>query len=115
MIQLQIFKWDNNYQQQKLNPNIEINEELIICGDRFELCGIVWHSGPSVTSGHYTSNVKVNGTWFYTDDIHVRREFKKYIPQTMVVPYILVYIKRTITCSYQYLLFQHQHPIHHIQ
>ena len=77
----------------KINPKIDINEELI-AHDRFELSGIVWHEGPSTNSGHYTSNVKLDRRWFYTNDTTVTEGLKKYVPRSMVVSYILVYKKK---------------------
>ena len=77
----------------KINPKIDINEELI-AHDRFELCGIVWHEGPSTNYAHYTSNVKADGRWFYTNDTTVTEGLKKYVPGSMVVSYILVYKKK---------------------
>lgn len=97
ILHLQIVRFDNNFQPKKINPGIEINDELMLSEfgkkNRFELCGIIWHEGETINSGHYTSNVKINGTWFYTNDTTVSRGRKIYEPSTMVVPYILMYKK----------------------
>ena len=50
IIILQIFRHNKYYQPYKINPKTDINEELIA---HDELCGIVWHEGPSTYSGHY--------------------------------------------------------------
>ena len=76
IIILQMFRHDEYYQPYKINPKIDINEELI-AHDRFELCGIVWHEGPSTNYAHYTSNVKADGRWFYTNDTTVTEGLKK--------------------------------------
>ena len=108
IITLQMFRHDEYCQPYKKNPKIDINEELM-AHDRFELCCTVWHEGPSTNSGHYTSNLKVDRRWFYTNDTTVTEGLKKYIPRSMVVPNILVYKKKnnmlvpvssdSITCS----------------
>ena len=98
IIQLQVFRWNNDLSPYKYIPEIALNEELI-CSDKFELTGIVWHSGDSTNSGHYTCNVRINNTWFYTDDINVTEGLKEYLPmnitsnQDEMVPYLLVYKK----------------------
>ena len=38
----------------------------------YDLFGTVNHVG-SLESGHYVSNVKVDGTWFHCNDAHVSR------------------------------------------
>ena len=89
-----MFKFDIiSNQSRKITPNIIINEELT-CVDTYELIGIVWHTGESANSGHYVSNVKVNGVWYLTNDTLVTRELKRYIPSSKEVPYILFYKKR---------------------
>ena len=97
ILHLQIVRFDNNFQPKKINPRIEINDELMLSEfgqkNRFELCGIIWHEGETINTGHYTSNVKINGTWYYTNDTTVSRGRKIYEPSTMVVPYILMYKK----------------------
>ena len=102
IIALQLFRWDDNYQPYKVTPNITINEELT-CFDNFELFGIIWHSGLTVDSGHYISNVKINGQWFLTDDTKVEPGLKHYDPNSLIneAPYILVY-KKKITVLYPY-------------
>ena len=94
IIQLKMFDYDIiSNQPRKRTPNIIIDEELR-CFDTYELFGIVWHSGDSANSGHYVSNVKVNGVWYLTNDTLVTRELKRYIPSSKEVPYILFYKKR---------------------
>ena len=93
IIILQVFKHDEYYQPFKINLKIDINEELI-AHDRFEICGSVQNKGPSNNSGHYISNVKVDGRWFYNDDTTVIDSLEKYVPRSMVDPYILVYKKK---------------------
>ena len=91
IILVQLFRYENN-RSYKVTPNITINEQ-ITCFDSFELCGIVWHSGPTIDSGHYFSNVKINGQWFLTNDTMVEPGLKQYNPNSLMkeAPYILVY------------------------
>ena len=64
--------------------------------DIFDLQGIIWHIGTDFNSGHYTSNVKVNGVWYIADDSKIKQDerFRSDVFHGKV-PYILVYKKRT--------------------
>ena len=54
---------------------IEIKQELILHefrqNNKYELCGIVWHESETATTGHYTSNVKIDDRLFFVNDTAV--------------------------------------------
>jgi ubiquitin C-terminal hydrolase len=52
----------------KLKPHIEINERLNILGNYMNLYDIIFHTGDSTKTGHYTSAVFVKGKWYMADD-----------------------------------------------
>jgi len=66
---------------------------------RYHLKGIVCHSGPSKTSGHYTALVKKQSQWFYCDDNRVTKaplsNVKKWLSEGLIqsdfTPTILLY------------------------
>ena len=60
--------------------------------ENFSLKSIIWHSGQSVNSGHYTSSVKRNGKWYLTNDQDIR-EFRKFhsTSSDALTPYLLIY------------------------
>ena len=85
---------EDNFGTRKLSKNIIVDTDIDIY-DHFELQGIIWHHGESYNNGHYTSNVKVNGVWYNTDDTSITitqsERFQTYHDK---VPYIVVYKKR---------------------
>ena len=63
IVQLNLFAFDRiTLRQFKLKPDIEINQQITLAETTMNLCGIVFHSGVSVKTGHYTSAVQVEGT-----------------------------------------------------
>ena len=62
IIHLKITSEDDFGRRTKLFPDMRIDQELQMYG-YFDLQGIIWYHGPSIDSGHYTCNVKVNGIW----------------------------------------------------
>ena len=95
IIQLMIFscgRWGNT---QKFIPNLIIDQEIRRF-DLFALQGIIWHEGNSMNSGHYTSTIKVNNTWFIANDTAIR-EGRRFVCSNndYITPYVLVY--KTVT------------------
>ena len=54
----------------KFVPNLSINDEISLWGNRMVLFDIICHSG------HYTSRVKVNNTWLLIYDTRILRKQK---------------------------------------
>ena len=100
VIQLNIF--ENNpitNVRSKILPNLEVDNKINIFEDYY-LQGIIWHHGHTIASGHYTSMVKHNESWYHMNDHH---EINVY-PNDIVfeckkgeerVPYLLIYKKGT--------------------
>jgi ubiquitin C-terminal hydrolase len=96
IIQLRVFKFirELNYSQ-KIFPTINIDETISLYGDSFKLHGIIYHYGIHLNTGHYTSAVNINGTWFTFDDSVVKNGVSlSCTDEDDIVPYILMY-KRT--------------------
>ena len=94
IICLRIYTEDDEGNKSKFIPNLIIDQELVKY-DYFDLNGIIWHHGKSLEFGHYTSNVKVNGVWYNTNDsvISIGSRFECSSSEP-VAPYVLVYKKR---------------------
>ena len=97
--QLKIYTEDANGKT-KIKPKITI-DKVINHGGEFDLKRIIWHHGKNWDSGHYTADVKINDTWYNTNDteIKVRQStvFKSYCntkEEIYEVPYIIVYERR---------------------
>ena len=70
IIQLMIFSYDRLGNNQKIIPNVII-DQAIRRFDLFALQGVISHEGKSMNSGHYTSTVKLNNTWFICNNIAI--------------------------------------------
>ena len=58
------------------------------------LQGVIWHEGNSMNSGHYTSTVKLNNTWFICNDTAIHGGGRFVCSNNdYITPYILVYKK----------------------
>ena len=56
------------------------------------LFAIIYHDGPNTTSGHYTSSVKINETWFTISDSYISEGAKFFCLSTeTTTPYVLIY------------------------
>ena len=68
IIQLNIFKFIDGISK-KVIPNLNIDEEISLWGNTMILSGIIYNEGEQSVSGHYTSGVKMNNSWFLISDI----------------------------------------------
>ena len=94
LIQLSIF---DGYGQ-KIKPCLSIDQELTDFGLSLELCGVIYHIGNTIQSGHYTCSVKVDATWYLINDSIVHQKHPKLscsLNET-TVPYILMYKKKDV-------------------
>ena len=62
--QLNIFKCINDISKRFI-PNLSIDDEVSLWGNRTVLSGVVYHEGEQSHCRHYTSGVNVNNTWFF--------------------------------------------------
>ena len=63
IIQLNIFKYSGGISK-KVVPNLSIDEEISLWGNRMLLSGVTYHEGEQSHCGHYTSGVEVDNNWF---------------------------------------------------
>ena len=99
IIQLNIFKYIDGISK-KFIPNLSIDEEISLWGNRMVLSGVIYHEGEQSHCGHYTSGVNVNNTWFLISDTIILREQKLQCNSRYTsVPYILIYKKKFFSCS----------------
>ena len=73
IIQLNIYKYIDGISK-KFIPNLSIDEEISLSGNRMVLSGVVYHEGEQSHCGHYTSGVNVNNTWFLISDTRNLRQ-----------------------------------------
>ena len=98
IFQLKLYHYDlTTATAHKLVPNLQIELEIenILLGT-LTLHAIVYHHGNTPRSGHYTSAVKYNNTWFLVDDQRISNVVR--FTCTMddyMVPYLLIYKKKT--------------------
>ena len=73
-----------------LDRLIEIDEQILY------LCGVIYHVGDKLNSGHYYSEISVNCNWYEANDTTIRiiQDLTGYDPLRNKVPYIVLY--RTI-------------------
>ena len=76
----------------KIIPNVIIDQEIRF--HLFALQGVIWHEGNSMNSGHYTSTIKLNNTWFICNDTAIRGGGRFVCSNhDYITPYILLYKK----------------------
>lgn len=94
LIQLNIFSFINPRKSNKINPKIKNISENIknTKGDKYELMGVVVHSGSSANSGHYMAYVKRNNIVYKCNDDTIDESGFNKIPHNET-PYILLYKK----------------------
>ena len=77
---------------------MNIDETISLYGDSFKLHGIIYHHGIHLNTGHYTSSVDINGTWFTFDDSVVSNGVSLSCTNNdHTVPYIVMYKRTTQT------------------
>ena len=92
IIQLALFSYVDANNTEKIIPNMNLDETLSLFGKTLTLHGIIYHSGPNTNSGHYTSAVRLNDTWYTINDERISEGVKLYCVSTdTTVPYILIY------------------------
>ena len=99
IVQLLIFTYDSNPNshsfghKRKIFPNLIVNQEI----DQYSLQGIIWHHGSNVDSGHYTSMIKHNDTFYHISDADELNNYPvdKFhcTSDDQSVPYLLFYTK----------------------
>lgn len=92
VLDLTKFRSDYNGEDEGVVPN-----ELNLDDNRYELCSIINHIGPSLDVGHYTTYISQNQHWFMCDDTKI-----KPVSLTQALnseAYMLVYEKKTLEYS----------------
>ena len=88
-----IFSYDRLGNNRKVIPNVII-DQAIRRFDLFALQGVISHEGKSMNSGHYTSTIKLNNTWFICNDTAIHGDGRFVCSNNdYITPYILVYKK----------------------
>ena len=91
---LNIFKYVDGISK-KFIPNLSIDEEISLWGNRMVLSGVIYHEGEQSHCRYYTSGVNVDNTWFLISDTRILRQQKLQCSSREIsVPYILIYKKR---------------------
>ena len=94
IIQLNIFKHIDGISKKSI-PNLSIDEEILLWGNRMVLSGVIYHEGEQSHCGHYTSEVNMNNTWFLISDTRILRQQKQQCnSRDTSVPFILIYKKK---------------------
>ena len=75
IIQLNIFKYIDGISK-KFIPNLSIDQEISLWGNRMVLSGVIYHEGEQSHCRHYTSGVNVDNTWFLISDTRILRQQK---------------------------------------
>ena len=95
IVEVNIFKCGGSISK-KVVPNLSIDEEISLWGNRIVLSGVIYHEGEQSHCGNYTSGVKVDNTWILISDKRILRQRKlQYNPKDVSVPYILIYERIT--------------------
>ena len=94
IIQLNIFKYIDGISK-KFIPNLSIDEEISLWGNRMALSSVIYHEGEQSHCRHYTSRVNMDDTWFLISDTRILRQQKLQCSlKDISVPYALIYRKR---------------------
>ena len=73
IIQLNIFKHIDSISK-KFIPNLSIDEEISLWGNRVVIPGVICHEGEQPHCGYYTSGVNLNNIWFLISDTREMRD-----------------------------------------
>ena len=93
IVQLLIFTYDSNPNSVTYGHKRKIFFQQI---DQYSLQGIIWHHGSNVDSGHYTSMIKHNDTFYHISDAENLNSYDVKFHCTsddQSVPYLLFYTK----------------------
>ena len=94
IIQLNIFKY-TECASKKFIPNLIIDEEISLWGNRIVLSDVIYHEAEQSHCGHYTSGVNVDNTWFLINNTRILRQQKlRCRSRDISVPYILIFKKK---------------------
>ena len=94
IIQLNIFKY-TECTSKKFIPNLIIDEEISLWGNRIVLSDVIYHEAEQSHCGHYTSGVNVDNTWFLINNTRILRQQKlRCRSRDISVPYILIFKKK---------------------
>ena len=72
IMQLNIFKCSDGINK-KIIPNLGVDEEISLWGNRIVLSGAIYHEGEKSYRGLYTSGVNLDNTWFLISDTRILR------------------------------------------
>ena len=62
----------NNRLQKRSDPVI-ITRHIEPMTAKYKLCGLVHHHGQTLSNGHYTAEVEIDGEWMVCDDLSVSK------------------------------------------
>ena len=96
ILQLKIFETNKQGILVKItNIPIQLDRYIVINGQILHLCGVIYHKGESLVSGHYFTEIYINGFWYQANDVNVFRipVLTGYNQLNEIVPYILLYRK----------------------
>ena len=95
IIQLNIFEYIDGISK-KFIPNLNIDEEVSLWGNRMAFCGVIYHKGEQSHCRHYTSGVNVDNIWFVISDTRILRQQKlQCCSRDASAAYILIYKRRS--------------------
>ena len=77
-------------------PNLSVDEEISIWGNRMVLSGVIYHEGQQSHCRHYSSGVNLDNMWFLISDPRILKQLKlQCCSRDTSVLYILIYKKRS--------------------
>ena len=95
IIQINIFKYIAGISK-KFIPNLSIDEEISLWGNRMVLSAVINHEGEQSHCGYYTSGVNVDNMWFLISDTRILRQQKlQCSSRDISAPFILIYKKKS--------------------
>ena len=95
MMQLNIFNYIDGINK-KFIPDLGIDEEISLWGNRMVLSGVIYHEGEQSHRGLFTSGVNLDNTWFLISDTIILRQQKLQCSSNDIsVPYVLIFKKKS--------------------
>ena len=90
IIQLNIFKYIDGISK-KFIPNLSIDEEISLWGNRMVLSGVIYLQQGQSHCGHYTLGVNIDNRLFLISDIrNLKQQKLQFSSRDISVPYILI-------------------------